>query len=32
MLTHCGLGTPYGNIDQGQVDIGLLPEGAKPLP
>ena len=33
-LTHCGLVTPYSDIDLGQhwLRYGLLPEGTKPLP
>ena len=29
LLTHCGQVMPYGDIDQGYIDLsnGLLPEG-----
>ena len=33
-LTHCGLVTPYGDINLGPhwLSNGLLPDGSKPLP
>ena len=33
-LTHCGLGTPYRDIEMVNIGSGngLLPDGTKPLP
>ena len=36
LLTHCGIETPYGQVDKLMVNTGsgnsLLPGGGKPLP